>query len=122
MDCKRFQICSANLCPLDKDLGLRAWIIGEEVCKNREFKDSPMIRRQKKLNRKQNAGLLGKLLTAEYLIETAPVKRKLTEEQRQKCIARLADYRAKNTHTGTLNGAQTLAFLDETKERYEETG
>ncbi len=32
-DCKYFRTCSANKCPLDKDIKKRNYITGEDKCK-----------------------------------------------------------------------------------------
>jgi hypothetical protein len=80
-NCPNFHTCSANLCPLDPDLNSRAWLIGEDVCSNRSLRTEPMVKRQKKLNKRQPQSLMEQGLTAEYLIETAPKKRLLTRRQ-----------------------------------------
>ena len=54
-DCKYFNECSANLCPLDPELKLRIWCPEEngpdEICKNREFAGLQFIRTQRKIAR-----------------------------------------------------------------------
>lgn len=83
-DCNLFLTCSANICPLDPDKHLRNWFPGEDVCRARAMKDVPFIRRQRKINRTRPQGLEDQALTVDYLTATAPVKRILTEEQKER--------------------------------------
>lgn len=72
MGCKHFISCSANLCPLDPDLALRSWFIGEEICRLKMHADLPMARRQKQLNRRQPKEYLERPLSARWLISSNP--------------------------------------------------
>lgn len=85
-NCSKFITCSCNLCPLDPDVSRRGWIVGEEFCKNKDFKSEPWVLRQRKLNRIAPASLLGTLLSLEYLTSTAPKKRILSPEHKAKLI------------------------------------
>ncbi|MCK8604412.1 hypothetical protein [Desulfoferrobacter suflitae] len=89
VDCKHFRSCSANLCPLDPELARRSWTIGEEICRCKAHRDLPMIRRQKQLKRLKPQKYLDKLLTAQWLMKTAPRKRSVSAQQRQKLVDRL---------------------------------
>lgn len=92
-DCSHFQSCSCNICPLDADRAKRTWIPGEEVCHKKEFQAEPYIRRMWKLNRTRPLRYEGKALSYDELVETAPVKRVLSDEQRAEATERLAKYR-----------------------------
>jgi hypothetical protein len=87
--CKYFTTCNTNLCPLDKEIGLRTWFIGEDVCKSRDHATDPMIRRQKQLNRLRPLKYTEKPLSAEWLSATAPQKRILSPEEKAERLARL---------------------------------
>ena len=49
-ECKRFDSCSAPICPLFGYSGL--WYPDEEICQSRKFNHEPWIRNQKKIDRK----------------------------------------------------------------------
>jgi hypothetical protein len=52
-NCKRSNICSAPLCPLDKEsLKNGIWYPNEEICKLRKFSDEQFIKNQKKIIKK----------------------------------------------------------------------
>jgi hypothetical protein len=52
-DCKRFDRCNANLCPMDsKSLEEGTWMPDEEICTLREYCQTDWIRNQKKIARK----------------------------------------------------------------------
>lgn len=87
--CKYFISCNANLCPLDQEIGLRSWFIGEDVCKSKDHAKDPMIRRQKQLNRLRPQKYIDKPLLADWLKATAPQKRILSPEEKAERIARL---------------------------------
>ena len=89
IDCKHFLTCNANLCPLDQDMAWRSWFIGEDVCKFKEHKDLPMIRRQKQLNRLKPAKYAESLLFSDWLTRTAPQKILLSPEEKAERLARL---------------------------------
>lgn len=93
--CSRFNTCNANLCPLDQDRELRTWFIGEAVCSRPDFRELPWIRRQRKLNRVKPLSLVETAMKIDYLTETAPPKRVMSPEQREICVARLAEYRSR---------------------------
>ncbi len=88
--CPKYMDCSAPLCPLDRENHKRTWIILEEVCKSKEHKELPWIRRQKKLNRTAPATLMDQPLGLEYLSKTAPKKRILSAEHKAKLLSGLA--------------------------------
>jgi len=49
-ECKRFDTCSAPLCPRDREsLEQGIWYPDEKVCKSKEFQNLPWIKRQKKV-------------------------------------------------------------------------
>jgi hypothetical protein len=54
-DCKFFQTCSANLCPLDSIISKRIWLPEEsdteEICRNPEFAGLQFIKTQKKIRK-----------------------------------------------------------------------
>ena len=50
--CKQFDICSAPLCPADKESLTGIWYPEEEICKNREFSKKLFIVMQKKISKK----------------------------------------------------------------------
>lgn len=87
--CKHFISCNANLCPLDQEIRLRSWFIGEQVCKSKDHARDPMIRRQKQLNRLRPQKYIDKPLSAEWLIASAPQKRLLSPEEKAERLARL---------------------------------
>ena len=50
VDCKRFESCSAQICPLDGADGI--WYADEEICLSREFSNEYWIRNQRKIAKK----------------------------------------------------------------------
>jgi len=54
-DCKFFQTCSANLCPLDPIISRRMWLPEEndtyDICRNPEFAGLQFVITQKKIRR-----------------------------------------------------------------------
>jgi len=98
--CSLFLTCSANICPLDPDRHLRNWFPGEDVCRHRDQKDVPFVRRQKKINRYRPEGIEDKPLDVQYLTDTAPVKRILTDEQRKAQVERLRAFRFTSRKVG----------------------
>jgi hypothetical protein len=97
-DCKHFLTCNANLCPLDPDIASRSWFIGEDVCKHKDHKDLPMIRRQKQLNRLKPTIYAEKPLHADWLRKTAPRKISLSPEEKAERLARLHRKSSNDTH------------------------
>ena len=85
-NCKNYSTFSAPLCPLDPDISLRSWMVGEEVCSNKDYKDQPWVLRQRKLIRTNPATLMDQPLSLDYLTRTAPKKRTLSEEHRRKLL------------------------------------
>jgi len=55
--CPRFKKCRAPLCPLDPNLPLRRWVVGEPICRNREFSQIEWILAQKSLAKKRSKGV-----------------------------------------------------------------
>jgi hypothetical protein len=55
-DCKFYQDCSSNLCPLDPEMKSKVWCPEEnsydEICRNSEFAGLQFVRTQKKIARK----------------------------------------------------------------------
>jgi len=52
-ECKRFDSCSAPLCPMDENsLSNGIWYPDEEICQLRIYCNEPWIRNQKKIARK----------------------------------------------------------------------
>lgn len=50
--CKRFEACSAPLCPLDESsLATGLWYPDEEICKRRGFQQTRWLKNQKKIAR-----------------------------------------------------------------------
>jgi hypothetical protein len=91
-ECRLFKTCSANLCPLDQDLSVRSWSIGESVCKSKFHQDLPMIRRQKQLNRRKPEKHMELSLSPDWLVRTAGKLRHLTSEQKARTLSRLTNY------------------------------
>ena len=90
--CGNFDGCSANLCPEDEDIAKRTWFIGEDACIRNDFRKQGFIRRQKKLNKKRPPSMLGRLFSYQELVDSAPVKRVLSPEQKLQLVARLKQY------------------------------
>ncbi len=103
-NCKHYLTCNANLCPLDPDIARRSWFIGEDVCKHKDHKSFPMIRRQKQLNRLKPGKYEGNPLSPDWLRRTAPRKISLTPEQKAERLARL--------HRSPSNGTRSPAQDD----------
>jgi hypothetical protein len=78
--CKHFEYCSANVCARDADIHLNTWFIDEDIRPLREFRDLPVIRRQRQLMKRRPPSLIDKLLSYDYLVKTAPKKRVLSPE------------------------------------------
>lgn len=91
--CSNFKTCSANICPLDQDVSKRRWMVGEDVCRNKDFEGKPWLRRQRKLNRTTPASLLHQALDLDYLITTAPKKRTLSPEHKVKLLKAAEQFR-----------------------------
>ena len=52
-ECKRFDGCSAPLCPMDEnDFNILAWYADEEICPLREFCKTTLVKTQTKIARK----------------------------------------------------------------------
>jgi hypothetical protein len=94
-DCSHFEFCSCNICPLDPDKAKRNWIPGEEVCHRSEFKHEPYIVRMWKLNRTRPLRYESQALSYDFLVETAPVKKVMTDEQKAQAAERLKAYQFK---------------------------
>ena len=90
--CPSFNECGANLCPEDSDIAKRTWYIDEAICTRLEFRKLGFIKRQKKLNKKRSPSFIDHLFSYQELVDTAPVKRVLTEEQKERLTARLKQY------------------------------
>ena len=56
-NCPHFQRCSANICPMDKELLKRTWFVDEEVCRRKEFKNHPVVVAQKYVVRQYKRGV-----------------------------------------------------------------
>lgn len=93
MDCKHFNTCNANLCPIDPELAHRTWFIGEAVCRRKDHAILPMIRRQKQLNKKRPKEYSGKPLRSHWLEHTAPRERALTDEHRMSLAEKMKTVR-----------------------------
>ena len=93
MDCKHFNACNANLCPLDPELTHRTWFIGEAVCKRKDHASLPMIKRQKQLNKKRPKEYAGKPLRSPWLEDTAPRERVLSDEHRASLAEKMKNVR-----------------------------
>lgn len=96
-DCPQYRTCNANLCPHDPDIDKRSWFLGEDVCRVREHKAMPMIRRQRQLNRLRPAKYMETPLSPSWLSATARVKRVLTDEQRTRLVKQAEIARASIT-------------------------
>jgi hypothetical protein len=88
-DCRLNTNCNANLCPLDSELDKRTWFIGDDVCNLPDYRQLPMIQRQRQLNRLKPNTYLDMALRADWLAETVRAKRILTDEQREMARARM---------------------------------
>ena len=116
-NCPKFQGCNANLCPDDPRINARTWFVGEALCKNPEHAESLIVVRQKQLNRLKPRTYLDKPLSAEWLIETAPVKRTLTPERRLQLQDQVAKARsAKDARSGERGGAENKDISDDQAE------
>ena len=91
--CPGFETCSAPLCPRDPQLELKTWFLDEDICRSLQYRQSPLVRRQRQLKRRMSKEFSGKQLTAEFLIETAPVKRTLSPERKAELVERLEPFR-----------------------------
>jgi hypothetical protein len=96
-NCRLYDSCNANLCPEDPDIHKRIWFILEDVCNLPEHRQRPMVRRQRQLNRLAPESYLDKPLQAGWLIETARVRKVLTDAQSEA----LRRYAFKPTHMET---------------------
>jgi hypothetical protein len=92
-NCTHHETCDSNICPRDPEKHLRTWLPGESVCHQREFKEDGYLRRQWKINRERPLSLEGKALSFQYLVDTAPPKRVMTQEQKDQAVARLKQHR-----------------------------
>ncbi len=88
-DCRLNMNCNANLCPLDPELDKRTWFVGEDVCTLPDYRQLPMIQRQRQLNRLRSHTYLDMAFRADWLAATVRAKRILTDEQREKARARV---------------------------------
>ena len=120
-DCKRYDGCSAPICPMDEgSKGEGIWYCDEEFCRSQAFSDLLWIRNQRKISKKcrdtdgffnlkmlsQNCQIKGGIKgidpdredvteeeqTERWLIKH-PVKREVTEEEREIMRKRLINYR-----------------------------
>ncbi|MBN1234089.1 MAG: hypothetical protein JXA60_12100 [Candidatus Coatesbacteria bacterium] len=54
-DCKRFESCNANLCPLEESILKKGnWFSDEEICSSLDFSSEPWIKNQKRIAKKSN--------------------------------------------------------------------
>lgn len=115
-DCKRFDFCSAPICPM-RDVANDTWYPDEEICRLREFTVLPWIRNQRKLAKKakvsfyftpgmlqQNCkikkGIKGinpdkeKVGDEERWLMAHPEKKEMSEEQKEKLRKRMHQVRS----------------------------
>jgi len=70
-DCSRFDVCSANLCPLDARLSERIWYADEQVCKSQTHGRHRWIRKQRSIQRRQTASWLERPITYQMLFDAS---------------------------------------------------
>lgn len=70
-DCSRFDVCSANLCPLDAGLSERIWYADEQVCKSQKHGRHRWIRKQRSIQRRQTATWLDRPITFSQLFDAS---------------------------------------------------
>lgn len=70
-DCNRFDVCSANLCPLDAGLSLSIWYADEAICKSRTHGNHRWVKKQRSIQRRQTQSWLEKPITYQMLYETS---------------------------------------------------
>jgi hypothetical protein len=78
-DCSRFDVCSANLCPLDAGLSERIWYADEAICKSRIHGKHRWIKKQRSIQRRKTAIWQEKPITYQMLYD-ASLKRKVKPE------------------------------------------
>jgi len=96
-DCSRFDVCSANLCPLDAGLSDRIWYADEAICKSQKHGRHRWIRKQRSIQRRKTASWLEKPITFQMLSD-ASRKRVVTPEtiERLKSMRRRKQMRCCN--------------------------
>lgn len=93
-NCKRFNKCSAPLCPLDENLDERYWYSDESVCASQEHGDRRWIKKQKQIVERKTKRWLNKPVSHQQLFNVSR-PRKLSEAQKKQLIEMGLDHRFK---------------------------
>ena len=93
IDCKRFDRCGANICPLDPDLERRTWFPDEEICRRKDFQQHPAIVAQKRIQRNKPARWWNreKPITGRELVEFGKRLLATREKLREHAKRRIAE-------------------------------
>jgi hypothetical protein len=73
-DCNRFDVCSANLCPLDPGLSLTVWFSDESICASHQHSKHRWIKKQRSIQRRKTASWLDKPVTHQMLYDASRKK------------------------------------------------
>ena len=68
-ECKMYEVCEAPFCPLESN-GLIIWYAGEEICRERVYRNHPMVQAQRKIAKFAPTGYF----TLEMLIRNCIIK------------------------------------------------
>jgi len=97
-DCSRFDVCSANLCPLDPGLSLAVWFSDESICVSHQHSKHRWIKKQRSIQRRRTASWLDKPVTHQMLYDVSRKKQMSPD-----ALEQLAEMRIRRNQNKCIN-------------------
>ena len=98
-ECKMYEVCEAPFCPLESN-SLIIWYAGEEICREREHRNHPLVQAQRKIAKFAPAGYFTlEMLNRNCIIKTGMLGLDPDKEERPQLQLWLKNHPAKQETT-----------------------